>query len=452
METTNSRARLPADGSDRIGSIATLGQRSWIKEVDLLSIAKSVGTPVFLYSERQLIQNIERVMNAARSAGLVNRVELYVPFFPNANPHILRPLRDLGVGLLVQIPSEYRLLTRHGFSKFIVSPGHVSNDEIDYWRELGHLTFLASLDEVAFMLSAGASRVSVRIDSLGSEKPGIKLGQLEKLSAMLKAGDCQLECFEVYCGSGNSLQSMVNILEQVLVIFKNHFPAAKSINFAGGHGFNYEQSHGSEQHFNWQDYFEALRELANKLEIPENIKFLFEPARDVLADTGVLLLSVKRSIVSNPVSNLVVTDGSRMLMPSAQHRDRRHNIMFLDRNMNEITAASAAEEIRATVRGRTILRNDYILPGTYTVPGTVGCHDYMLIFDVGAYCATQHMEFLNVPPAPEVLIDQSGASHLITSRGNEMDKWRNLLPERISLSAHSANAERIGSSDVYDTN
>ena len=29
----------------------------------------------------------------------------------------------------------------------------------------------------------------------------------------------------------------------------------------------------------------------------------------------------------------------------------------------------------------------------------------MAILDVGAYCATQHMEFLNVPPAAEVLID-----------------------------------------------
>ncbi|APF89249.1 hypothetical protein BCR16_20700 (plasmid) [Ralstonia solanacearum FJAT-1458] len=66
-------------------------------------------------------------------------------------------------------------------------------------------------------------------------------------------------------------------------------------------------------------------------------------------------------------------------------------------------------------------------------PETVKAGEYMLILDVGAYCATQHMEFLNVPPAGEVLVEADGAIYMVTKPGNDLDKWRNLLPERQRL-------------------
>ncbi|MEK0233405.1 hypothetical protein [Ralstonia pseudosolanacearum] len=43
------------------------------------------------------------------------------------------------------------------------------------------------------------------------------------------------------------------------------------------------------------------------------------------------------------------------------------------------------------------------------------------------------MEFLNVPPAGEVLVEADGAIYMVTKPGNDLDKWRNLLPERQRL-------------------
>jgi hypothetical protein len=85
------------------------------------------------------------------------------------------------------------------------------------------------------------------------------------------------------------------------------------------------------------------------------------------------------------------------------------------------------------LRGRGILRHDYVLPGEYLVPDCIGAQDYMLILDVGAYCATQHMEFLNIPPAAEAVIDKAGSVYLITSHGDKFDKWRYVLPDRKEL-------------------
>jgi diaminopimelate decarboxylase len=227
---------------------------------------------------------------------------------------------------------------------------------------------------------------------------------------------------------------MIGIIEELFGIFQKFFPRTRSVNFAGGHGFSYEAWDESEKHFDWQLYFTALARAVDRMEIPGDVRFLFEPARDVLADAGALLLSVERTVITNPITSIVVTDGSRVLMPSAQLRDRRHNIVFLDGQMTEICAPPGdGAGMSAALRGRTILRNDYILPGEYPVPPGVGADSHLLIMDVGAYCATQHMEFLNVPPAAEVLVDSAGAAHLVSSRGDELDKWRNLVAEKQAL-------------------
>lgn len=408
--------------------------QSWLSKIDLQLIAEQVGTPVFIYSEEQFVKNVQRIKNAAKAAGLDKRVELYIPFFPNSNPHVLRPLQGMDrVGLLLQLPGEYEIVRGFGFDRFIVSPGHVADDEIRFWARKGYPTFLSSLEEVAFALRIDAPSISARIDSLDSGKPGIKYGELNRLSDLLNQHHRDLECFEVYCGSGNSREDMISIIETMFTIFKTHFPRAHSINFAGGHGFVYEKWDDSEKHFDWNHYFKALRATADRIGIPGHVQFLFEPARDVLADVGALLLSVKRNIITNPVASLVVTDGSRMLMPSAQLRDRRHNVVFLDASMAEFRPETPSRGVHAVMRGRTILRHDYILPGEYWVPDGVDSRSHVVILDVGAYCATQHMEFLNVPPPAEVLVDASGATHLISSRGDDLDKWRHLLGEKKEL-------------------
>jgi hypothetical protein len=69
------------------------------------------------------------------------------------------------------------------------------------------------------------------------------------------------------------------------------------------------------------------------------------------------------------------------------------------------------------------------------VPNSVKAGDFLIIMDVGAYCATQHMEFLNVPPAGEVMVAADGTAYLVTKPGDNLDKWRNVLPQRKVLAA-----------------
>ena len=399
---------------------------TWANGADLRRIAEKIGTPAFIYSEARLSENIERMIQAARNSDMLDRVQFFVPFFPNSNPHVIRVFKDLDIGVLIQLPSEYELLKRHGFNKFIVSTGHISDREIDFWAATGQPIFLSSMDEVAHLIRAASNAtINVRFDSLNSGKPGLKYNELHDLAELLKSNGRELNCFELYCGSGNSVDNMVSIIEQVFMIFNTYFPNASTINFAGGFSFAYEEPRSDRKHFNWHYYFGKLHELAERYDVPKHVSFWFEPARDLLGDVGLLLLTVQRRVIHHPGANRVLTNGSRVLMPSAQYKERNHNVLFLDSTMHPIEGPT----VPALLRGRGILRHDYVLPNEYMVPEQLAADDHVLILDVGAYCATQHMEFLNIPPAAEVVILLDGEIRLATRHGDNHDKWRHVLEE-----------------------
>src|SRR5258708_23510428 len=89
---------------------------SWVSRAHLRLIGERVGTPVFVYSEKQLVSNIARIKEAAASAGIGKSAELDVPFFPTSNPHALPALPKLGIGVLVPLPHESKRLRLLGFN------------------------------------------------------------------------------------------------------------------------------------------------------------------------------------------------------------------------------------------------------------------------------------------------------------------------------------------------
>jgi diaminopimelate decarboxylase len=401
-------------------------KHSWLTKDILASLIESIGTPVFAYSEERLLKNGRRIHNALQSSGIHNPVKIFAPFFPNSNPYLFQPLQKIGIGALIQLPTEHTILSRFGINNFIVSTGYLPSAEIETWARIGCPTFLSSIDEVEYLIRNHPDMpIYVRFDCLTSDKPGVKYAQLSKLRNLLESYDRQLDGFELYCGSSNSASDMAGYLEQVFMIHKTHFPNAKAIDFAGGYSFDYETLDQEKKHFEWDRYFRSLKDAVERYSVSKSVEFWFEPARDLFADMGVLILSVKR-LVMQPGSNQLLIDGSRVLMPSAKMKDRAHNVLFFDENLKELPPGMN----RAMLRGRGILRHDQILPGEYRIPDTVKAGDTAIILDVGAYCATQHMEFLNIPSAPEVMIGSSGESTLITKRAHELDKWRNLVDVR----------------------
>jgi len=145
------------------------------------------------------------------------------------------------------------------------------------------------------------------------------------------------------------------------------------------------------------------------------VSFLFDRPRPTCWPTPRTADGGQARLHHQPGVPLEVTRRSRML-PSAQLRDRE-TVAFLDRG--DAGDRARDDPTECTRRPRPDhLRHDYILPGTTGLPARGQRRELQgPPVPTSGLRATQHMEFLNVPPAPRCLVEADGSAHLITSRG-----------------------------------
>ncbi len=389
-------------------------------------ITNGYGTPAFVYDENTLRENIERIIVAAAAHGLAHRVTPYIAYFANSNPHLFRIVEDCGAHTLLQTPEEfYQLKKFHLEKNVLVSPSFLSDKDIDFWTRRRIEINLASMEEVEQCMAQYPKKpVSIRIDCTKEEKQrmAIKRSQLSLLKKRLAETGTSLRSFQVYSGTGSTLETLKKNADLVFDIYTRYFPQAKVLNFGGGFGFDYNAVTSEEKHFNWDEYFMHIAKRIRERNIPDDVAFIIEPGRDVFADVGSFLISVNRTIQAVSIKQ-IATDGSYVFMPSATIRSRQHRTRFFSSRFRELVR----RDDRGYISGCTTLSSDYVFPGPISIPRNLEKGDYIFIEDIGAYGATQHMEFLNKRPCPEFLIRSDGIITLLTHRGSAIDKIRYTL-------------------------
>lgn len=389
-------------------------------------IAHLEGTPMFVYSEAVLKSNLDRILEAAHRHGLRKRIDLYIAYFCNSNPHLFNLIAQKGCGILLQTKEEYAQLRKFGLkAKLMLSPSVLSDTEIDYWVAKGAPINLSSIEEVKYFVAKHKSApLSFRIDLTkdGKQRTAIKHYQLRSIVKFLKKEKITPDSFHVYVGTGSSCSKILRNSQKAFQIFKEFFPNVRAINLGGGFGFDYSAKTTSKKHFPWNAYFKGLKKQLEKYRIPEEVKITLEPGRDIFADSGRFLISVKR-IIKHKRNIKIATDGSYVYVPSSTIRKRQHRVHFFNKDFQERKISNK----RGFLSGCTTLSSDYVFPGSIAVPEKIVSGDFVVIEDMGAYAATQHMEFLNKKPCPDVLIQSNGGVVRLTRRGDDDDKVRYVL-------------------------
>jgi diaminopimelate decarboxylase len=406
-----------------------------MKDQEIQKVIKSVSTPVFIYEEGVLRSNFGRIWKSASKYSMDKRLKLFVSYFCNSNPNLFNLFDDSRVGVLLQTSEELSHLKEFGISdkEIIVSPSALADNEIDFWVENKIMVNLSSLEEVKYFLTkhSGAS-FGLRLDVTfwGSQRTGIKRYQLKELVKLL--GDKKIipHSIHIYAGTGSSLKEMKKSVNKTLQIYSRFFSKVPVINLGGGFRFDYSKWEAEEKHFDWDGYFSYLKERIKAWKIPDGVTFVLEPGRDIFVDSGQLFIKVKRVVKLKNYQN-IATDGSYVYIPSANKNLRRHNLRFFNQDLEEYK--DKGPKVEAFLNGSTTLSSDYVIPGKFKVPTDLKEGDYVSVLDAGAYAATQHLEFLNKKPCPEVLVKEDGSIFLITKRGEDDDKIRNILkvPEKI---------------------
>lgn len=173
-----------------------------------------------------------------------------------------------------------------------------------------------------------------------------------------------------------------------------------------------------------------LKKLIERYNIPKEIIISIEPGRDIFADVGEFIMRINR-VQKSKGDNFykIYVDGSYVFIPSAMIRKRKHQVIILDKYFKELITKNS----KAKLCGCTTLSSDYLLPGLIPSSSNIEKGDYIIIKDIGAYGACQHMEFLNKRPASEILVKESKNIELISKRGDYIDKVRNipLSPQKL---------------------
>ncbi len=400
--------------------------------MDVKKVVNSRRTPIFIYVEETLRNNVVRIRKATREHGLEERVRLNVPYFVNSNPHLFVILNELSVGAVLQAKEENEHFKEFGLEMHrIVSPTHLSDSDLEYFVREGIQVNVATLENLQKILDYD-KEINIRVDLSpeSQQRQGIRPGQFPKVKKLL--GNKNLYGVHIYPGTSSELEICLRYQRRALEVLE-HFPDLREINLGGGFYFDYEEKDNEKQHFNWKIYFSELRKRIDELGVGNNVRFVLEAGRDILADVGVMVVKVNNiERVFGSECYEVYTDGSYVLIPSATVKNRQHQLRFFNADFEEIKER-AYDGRPARLSGNTTFSSDRLFPGIVYVPPELRAGDYVLIEDVGAYGATQHLEFLNKAPASEVLVGKNGLIKVISQSGSLTDRLRN-VPARHTYS------------------
>jgi diaminopimelate decarboxylase len=315
------------------------------EDIPLKELAEEYGTPLYVYSKKQIIEKYRLFDNAF---GDMNHQVCYA-LKANANLHILRLLAEEGAGADIVSAGELYLALKAGFSpdKIVFAGVGKREDEIEYALEQNIFSFnvesIAELQMISRLAlrSQKKARISIRVNpdidaqshpyittGLQSAKFGIEASKVLEVY-QYAAAQSSLELVGVHTHIGSQITSVepfvatANYVVGLIGKLRDVGINLTHIDFGGGIGVQYVNTLKHEalpQEEISNNTVPAIPEfLTAVLSIlqPTGCSIWIEPGRSIIADAGVLVTRVI-SVKENSSKKFIVVDGGMndLLRPS----------------------------------------------------------------------------------------------------------------------------------------
>lgn len=292
----------------------------YCEEVKLSELMEEFGTPLYVYSKAQLLENLNCILTALQTWN----ASVCYALKANANLTILRTLAEAGAGADVASEGELYLALKVGFApeKIVFTGVGKREDEIEYaLRENIFCIYAESHQElqlisrIAYRMGKVAQvglRVNPDIDAeshpyittgLSHHKFGLNVNTIEKtLTYARELPSLQIIGLHTHIGSQISkvepYKQTSESLANLVVKLREKGIQISNVDVGGGFGVQYE---GTLQHEALSRsvqnnksfppasaFIEALSPLA---QVPD-LKLWIEPGRSVVANAGILLTKI----------------------------------------------------------------------------------------------------------------------------------------------------------------
>ena len=389
--------------------------------VSLVSLARSYGTPLYVYSANQIVERLKLFQNAfARRDHLV-----CYAVKANSTLAILRLLADMGAGFDIVSGGELeRVLAAapEAVSRVVFSGVGKTASEIDRALEAGILEFNVESDAELDLLAARAqklkkkARFALRVnpDVFAETHPYISTGlrehkfgiDIRKAAAIYRraAKSRWLEAHgaSVHIGSqirsaepfGAALERVARLVRQL----EKSGITIRSIDAGGGLGIDY---HGGSF-----DAAEKVREYAAAIELALsgfNGRLMLEPGRFLVAQAGALVARVL-NVKQNGKKTFVITDAAMNDLIRPALYQAHHEIV-------PVTPRRGKPRI-VDIVGPVCETGDFFARDRKLGPVKPG--DLVALLDAGAYGMAQSSNYNTRPRPAEVLVE--GKTHRLIRR------------------------------------
>lgn len=389
----------------------------YLEKVNLKTLAKTYGTPCYVYSREKIVTNWRAFQEAF--ANFPSRISYAVK--ANSNLAILQLLVKQQAHFDIVSGGELaRVLAAGGSAEQVIFSGVAKQThEIEYAIDQGIYCFnIESSSELVRLNQLAAKhqkkinialRLNPNVDAnthahistgLKENKFGLDLSSIPELCAQLKASS-HLELIGIASHIGSQIVTLAPFmlaLDQLLVVYrelKNAGFSLNQINLGGGLGIVYQ----NETPPTVAEYAAAIREKVKDLPI----EILIEPGRAIVGNAGILLTQIEY-LKQTPEKNFALVDAGMndFLRPALYHAWQA--IYPLTKKTEP---ALSYDIVGPVCESADFLAKNREL--------AIAAGDYLAIDTAGAYGFVMSSNYNSRPRAAEILIDQDNI-HVIRRR------------------------------------
>jgi D-ornithine/D-lysine decarboxylase len=466
---------MTTKNSDAIAGYGVQGRHLTLDDRDLVTLAEELGSPLFVFSERQLRANAAAFLAAARNGHPLSTVCYASKACSNVN--VLKVLRSEGLAIEVNSGGELHKALFAGFapSEIVFNGVSKSTAELDWSIELGikaiNVDSVFELERIATLAQAKGTRAQVSLRLVPSltggafasiqtgnakTKFGMTAEDVPEALRLLAAHPKALDPVGLHLHIGSQVAETSSFLGAVEFAAGEAKRLAAAIGQPLGHvnlggGYPVDYRHRRDNDLLLERYgaperaatmVEAVARAMHR-KLGNDTELLFEPGRAIVGDTAVLLTRVENQKRRGEQPWLFLDAGYNLLLDLAVTRWYFHMA----------TANRANEEMRADFRLVGPLcdsadvfydvEGEYLLPklqqrlggaldealtaevlhlpATRQLAASTGPGDLVAIFDVGAYTLGEMFAYCGRPRAAAVMIRMDGSVASLRRRDSYQD-------------------------------
>lgn len=367
-----------------------VGNRMFFDGMDVCEIAEEYDTPVLLYSERIIRENIRVLRKAFSSTFSLFRIKYAMK--ANYNPTILNIVREEGCDIDASSLNEIKLAIKCGFDpqSILFTANNASKEELQEAVDIGVVVNFDSIGQFRQLNGNLPSTISFRtkieygkgeFKGMTTSGPGAKFGLMpqEVEQAYREARDSGVANFGIHVFAGSNIRDPAHfgtVTDSALAI-ATEIEQKLGIKFSfldigGGYGVPYLPGDSAiDLTSTVQAIHDSFHSHFKNHELPT---LYIEPGRFVVANSAILIGTV-RDVKKQELNYLGTDIGMNLLLRPALY-GAKHHIVLCNKGSSEVTE-------KYEVVGQICENTDRIGSSVSLPQAEVG--DIIAVFNAGAY-------------------------------------------------------------------